>query len=145
MDHPVAQLDRGGWAEDNPSRCPCRGSGWLGSDFDTWHRCPIHGDGVPHPEDDSYFDLSAHLLACLRRAWVVFRRRSGMLPADFRATCEARLPSNEPWTPEAWVDAADAVATDAIGAHDEEDALRRGYSCALEARWADEGGREEIR
>lgn len=27
----------------------CR-SGWLLSDFDTWHHCPYHFRGQPHPE-----------------------------------------------------------------------------------------------
>ena len=41
----------GQWADPNPADCPCR-NGWFLSDVDTWHRCPIHGHGVPHPEDD---------------------------------------------------------------------------------------------
>lgn len=41
------------WGEDqgNPS---C--SGWLLSDFDTWHKCSLHYKGQPHPDeiDDCY-------------------------------------------------------------------------------------------
>lgn len=39
----------GNWAHPDESECPCRG-GWLLSDLDTWHQCPYHGHGVPHPE-----------------------------------------------------------------------------------------------
>ncbi len=31
--------------------CRCCGGGWILSDVDTWHRCPDHFAGQPHPED----------------------------------------------------------------------------------------------
>lgn len=40
------------WADENPNICGCRGRGWMLSDLDTWHHCPIHGKGVPHPLEE---------------------------------------------------------------------------------------------
>jgi hypothetical protein len=37
---------------EEPATCRCRGGGWLLSDVDTWHACPRHYSGQPHPEDD---------------------------------------------------------------------------------------------
>jgi hypothetical protein len=34
-------------------RCRCRGKGWILSEVDTWHECPDHFAGQPHPEDDA--------------------------------------------------------------------------------------------
>lgn len=42
------------WADEDPSRCGCRGKGWMLSDVDTWHQCPVHGAGVQHPEEADY-------------------------------------------------------------------------------------------
>lgn len=33
------------------SECWCRGSGWVLSNWDSFHRCPYHYDGQPHPEE----------------------------------------------------------------------------------------------
>jgi len=41
------------WAHPEASKCGCQGRGWALSQVDTWHRCPYHGNGVPHPEDDN--------------------------------------------------------------------------------------------
>lgn len=44
------------------SECWCRGSGWVLTDWDSWHQCPCHYDGQPDPEDcdqaswDYYWD-----------------------------------------------------------------------------------------
>jgi len=38
------------WADADAARCGCRGRGWWLSEVDTWHCCPCHGKGVPHPE-----------------------------------------------------------------------------------------------
>lgn len=44
-------------AIDEPNRCPCSGSGWILSPFDTWEQCPIHFDcNKPHPEEDYPID-----------------------------------------------------------------------------------------
>jgi len=39
------------WAHPDPARCRCHGGGWALSEVDTWHECPIHFTGQPHPED----------------------------------------------------------------------------------------------
>jgi len=36
----------------DPRVCPCRGGGWRLSDWDSWHKCPIHHRGQSHPEMD---------------------------------------------------------------------------------------------
>lgn len=38
-------------ADLNPEHCACRGSGWTLSNYDSWHPCPAHHRGQPHPED----------------------------------------------------------------------------------------------
>lgn len=30
--------------------CPCRGGGWVLTNYDTYERCPTHFTGQPHPE-----------------------------------------------------------------------------------------------
>ena len=42
----------GAWIDEDPNRCGCRGGGWFLSEVDTWHKCPVHGRDVPHPEED---------------------------------------------------------------------------------------------
>lgn len=44
----------GYWANPDEDRCQCRGSGWALSEVDTWHACPAHYKGQPHPEDYDY-------------------------------------------------------------------------------------------
>jgi len=48
--HLDTHLKSGAWAEEVD--CLCRGRGWLLSDYDAWYRCPLHGQGMPHPEED---------------------------------------------------------------------------------------------
>lgn len=38
--------------DDDPKTCWCRGSGWVLSDWDSFHRCPCHYRGQPHPESE---------------------------------------------------------------------------------------------
>lgn len=39
-----------GWASyPDKKDCACRGYGWILSDWDTWHRCPIHYRGQEDP------------------------------------------------------------------------------------------------
>ncbi len=88
----MRDLDTGAWAQIVPERCPCNGHGWLLSDFDTWHVCPLHGKGVPHPEDDesrAAFDVAAHRVRIHREAWRALVAISGMTPKEFRAAVEA--------------------------------------------------------
>jgi hypothetical protein len=44
--------ERGMFADEDPTRCGCRGHGWFLSEVDTFHKCPEHYAGQPHPEDD---------------------------------------------------------------------------------------------
>ena len=110
-------LESGSWAEINPNRCPCHGSGWVLSDYDSWHRCPIHGHSVPYPdEEDPSFDYSAHKLQMYKEAYKAFFKRCWMCnqswtPERFRAQCVTRL-MDWNWskaTPGDWVDAAEKV------------------------------------
>jgi hypothetical protein len=136
--HPAQELDGGGWAERNPSTCPCR-NGWLASDWDTWHRCPIHGKGVPHPEDeDATYDYAALARRIHREAFVWFRGqalRSGMTQGAFRTAVRRAVRSSTDAEPTMadWVDAADKVAEEVWREAAEARAQAAGYSCRLEA------------
>ena len=44
----------GYWARSDAKVCPCRGCGWVLSDVDTWHKCPIHYAGQQDPEWADY-------------------------------------------------------------------------------------------
>ena len=101
------ELESGVWAMENPAKCPCRG-GWLLSDYDTWHRCPLHGKGVPHPEgeDDAVIDMHAHSLQVLRETYAGYRdqaRRMGF-QGNFN---QAVNPKGVALTPQGWVNAAE--------------------------------------
>ena len=124
------ELESGMWASVLPSDCPCRGQGWLLSDLDTWHRCPVHGRGVPHPEDEreNGFDMEAHLLAMRREAWATLRTRSGLVEREFRARA-VRVAGAVPASPNGWLDAAREVVDGVLN----ENARRAGYSSRLEA------------
>lgn len=43
---------RGMFASQNAAECGCGGCGWFLSQVDTWHECPVHYTGQPHPESD---------------------------------------------------------------------------------------------
>lgn len=144
--HPVNELDSGRWANPNPSQCECRG-GWLLSDYDTWHRCPLHGRGVPHPEEEVDFDYRAHSLRVHREAWIYFRVQSGMAPRAFREAVAAHVrtrvrASTFAPTPTEWVDFADEVAGMMWQDEANRRAVAQGYSCRLEAAWAAEAAFE---
>lgn len=138
-------LQNGRWAAVNPDCCPCRGGGWLLSNGDTWHRCPQHGTGVPHPEDEgSSFDFDAHQVANYRRAYDVFRcaAMGAHFKSSFKAACQEKLETPDP-SPADWARAAEEVATLWLDAREEAQAQAQGFSCALEARWAAEAQWEE--
>lgn len=143
--HPVNELDSGRWANMNPSQCECRG-GWLLSDYDTWHRCPLHGKGVPHPEDDgAVFDREAHNLRIYRVAYAHFRDAAvscGMTREAFRLAVLLEIQVEAP-TKADWVDAADSVASSAFRWDADRRAAARGYSCRLEAAWAADAAFEQ--
>jgi len=147
MTHPVTNLDRGTWAETNPSKCPCHGFGWILSDYDTWHRCPLHSACVPHPEDETEetFDFAAHLLQVQRVAFEKYRNLAHMAGwrsshLTFTKSCRRALLAAGVKAPTAaqWVDEAEAQAEDLARMRAEMDAQSRGFTCDLEARLADE-------
>lgn len=116
-------LRTGFWANRNPNRCPCRGSGWYLSDLDIPFRCRLHGRGVPEPTDDGEnsdgFDYQGHWLAVFRAAFADFReeaKRAGVRSNKGFLTLTKRklrvLP--EEATPQEWVDAAEEVAREWI-------------------------------
>lgn len=140
--NPVAELNTAYWCELNPRQCPCNGSGWLLSDYDTWHRCAAHGAGVPHPEDEeTEFDARAHRTEMLRKAYEGFRTaaRENGFKGNFRRAVEARAKSPDPGD---LVDAAEEIAAELDREVREREARAAGYSCDLERRWAEEGARE---
>ena len=47
-----ASCDASTWASSDPAECACQGKGWMLSNVDTWHQCPVHGKGVPHPYEE---------------------------------------------------------------------------------------------
>lgn len=137
------ELESGRWANPNPSRCECR-DGWLLSDYDTFHRCPYHGQGVPHPDSDEgegkeAFDYAAHWIRIHREAWVYFAQRSGMSPEAFREAVRAyALTSGCGGTlsPREWVDFADEVEEKIWEAEIQREAVAKGFASRLEAAWA---------
>ena len=64
----------GFWADPDPARCRCHGSGWALSDLDTFHECPEHYCGQLHPEVgcnyDSDWDREV-AEAASRQAWAM--------------------------------------------------------------------------
>ncbi len=137
--HIVSQLNNWSlWAEVNPAKCPCSGSGWLLSDYDTWHRCGLHSEGVPHPEaeDDSPRD-PWRMLRLRRAAYRTFLDASGLSPEEFRTAC-VKLMGREARDEQEWVDAAEQVTSNIHYEAREKEAREKGFSCDLERRWAEE-------
>lgn len=151
----IRELDGSLWNEINPDRCPCHGSGWLVSDFDTIHRCQTHGQGVPSPEDDAEgFDGEAHRLELYRRAYRTFRglfrkldaevrylSPNGYTAKEFDMMARILIPASNP-TPSQWVAAAEQCWEKLSQEVADLLARRQGFSCALEARWNDDAIRE---
>ena len=137
----MRQLDSPLWNEINPHDCLCRGTGWMVSDWDTYHRCQTHHRGQPHPEDDRPQDWSAIWIANQRAAWRTWQELSGHDRADFRRLVEAASPTT-PAEPRAWLDAARGVSQAAQEAALEAAATSAGYSCRLEAAMAAEAAVE---
>jgi len=134
------------WAARNPSRCPCRGWGWLHSDWDTYHKCPVHFRGQPHPEEEyPGFGTEAAYLDNCREAYASFGRESGLPPAAFKVACVALTEASgqaAPSGPRTWTDAAEAVAEIIAQERLDAAARRAGYSCRLEAALAAEAAVE---
>lgn len=49
-----ASFSQHGWHEEH-EQCKCHGNGYALSTLDQWHKCPYHGEGKRHPDDD-YLD-----------------------------------------------------------------------------------------
>jgi hypothetical protein len=149
MEYEYRQMESGAWAEVNPSKCPCRGNGWLLSDLDTWHKCPLHSAGCSHPdaeeldgeapETTSEAADDARRLTLYRNAYATFQTRFVKLgagtAAQFTKAVKARALAP---TPEELTNAAELVAGEYEQDHAEEIARRRGFSCALEMSLAGE-------
>lgn len=140
--HEVQQLNNWPlWSEFNPRKCPCKGTGWRASAFDTWHWCGLHGAWAPHPEEDAAEDPKKRArreMNYMREAWRHFCRLSGMWPKAFRQVVTASLPRGVRITPQHWVDVAEEVAETAAQERREARARKLGFSCDLERRWVEE-------
>lgn len=143
--HLVQQLNNWSvWAIPNPRSCPCNGSGWLLSDFDTWHACGFHGP-APHPEDEEgheSFDHEAHRLRGLRKAFVAYREMSGMDSKSFKAAVIRKAGAGA--TPQQFVDVAQGFGEE--GAYDarEAEARSQGFRCGLEMMLEEEAQLERM-
>lgn len=131
-------------ALENPSHCPCRGRGWMLSDFDTWHRCPIH-EGLPNP-DPEYLDEAeteaqavaeaAMRLRNYRKAYAWFRGQTlGLTREQFHQAVVAVL-GDRAKSPATWTDAAEEVYEASRSESLDARARALGYSCRLKAVWA---------
>ena len=148
------ELQTGNWAEQNPSKCPCRGRGWLLSDLDTWHQCPVHGSGAPYPEsegdEDFQFDYAAHYRAVHVQAFKAFRdlaQRYGTgTNLEFNDKVSDVLKHwgiTDP-TMSDWVDAAETVATHLARFVADRQAVAAGFSCDLERRMDEDAHMEAM-
>lgn len=113
-DRTYRELESGVWALANPAKCPCH-NGWLHSDYDSYHRCPLHGSGVPHPDDldtgDTGFDMPAHNLRVLRETYASYRDQACRMgfKGNFRLECMLVLEGGFEPSPQDWVNAAEMV------------------------------------
>lgn len=105
-------LESSGWSHPDPRHCPCHGSGWMLSAFDTWHRCAEHGTGVPFPENDlSDHDGKEHFRLMCRKAFAFYRENTGMTKVAFLQKVKDHLHvEEETLSPQEWVAAAEEVA-----------------------------------
>jgi len=141
------EIRRGVWADPNPDRCGCKGTGLWVSDFDSYHECPFHGDpDIPDPEwdDETHgpctFDWDAHERRICVDAYRHFRDQAvelGLSAEVFEAICRRDLGAGE-HTPREWVNAANAAAEELAHTLEEANARAEGFSCALERRLEEE-------
>lgn len=116
------------------------------SSFDTWHRCGLHAEGAPHPEDEEAPYDPERKVRLLREAFRTFRTRSGLGNLEFYWAClkaMCRPPGlRSPPTPQEWVDAAEKVTEEILNKRREEKARAQGYTCDLERQLHEEADRE---
>lgn len=137
-------LQSGAWNEIDPRQCPCRGSGWILSDFDTYHRCQAHGHGVPHPEEEEpSFNWKAHKLTMYRKAYRAFQVRSGLTREAFQAEVVDCVGSTEPDMGD-WLDAAEEVSYHAVNEAAYLRGTADGFSSTFEANMAYEAEMEHL-
>ena len=144
----MRELDNGMWAEMNPSKCPCNGRGFLLSDYDTSHRCPIHGKGALCMEDTEHMTDAeietatkaegARRLAMMRGIFLALANEALDLLGSKAAVMKAVRLVRKGTTPKDYVDAVDMVVSEARYEAEEASAKARGFSCGLEARMEDE-------
>lgn len=101
-------LQSGLWALPNPKECLCRGTGWMLSNFGTWHKCPMHRKNAPHPEMNEGDDIQNLHLEALRASFRFYRNEARTLgfKGDWNRTLKGIIGSENP-TPEEWVSAAE--------------------------------------
>ena len=145
-------LKNGRWADRNPSKCPCKGKGWFLSDFDVAFQCPMHGKSMsgkdvpnPYEENDQPFNMNTHILFVYRTAFRGFRylaRKNGFQGGNraFTQACRAELVSHKPGS---WVDAAEAISERLYADKADREAQARGFTCALEERFAEYAEEEQ--
>lgn len=138
MEHPVNELNRGNWANINPAKCPCRGLGWMLSNYDTWHQCPYHGKGVPHPDYEHCLDFNVmdHGLQMFRMAFESFRSEAHLagFQGSFTEACRVELALQgiaHPATAAQWVQAAELVSARWMDAAAEADAQTYRQACGF--------------
>jgi hypothetical protein len=132
-------MESGQWAEINPSKCRCQGAGWVNSEMGTWHKCPIHGAGVPHPEwahdEESGFNWNAHKHTLYVAAYTTFRgiaRKHGF-NGNFKEACRAIIgPKALAANHVDWVNAAETIATEAADNAEEARARDMDYESTFE-------------
>ena len=153
--HIVRQLDNSSlWSEINPSRCPCKGSGWLLSDWDTVHKCQEHARNSPNPYDEDFtyddnglveYDWDKHTKENFRDAYRFFKKSTDLDGRQFKKACIRYNDGEIPSTDARWVDMAELVYGEHQAIKDQEYAEAQGYSCALEMRMEREAYEEEWR
>jgi len=47
----VGAIEAGWSSTEDPKTCACHGGGWILSQLDSFHTCPVHFKGQRHPED----------------------------------------------------------------------------------------------
>lgn len=77
-------VSTGQWAQRSARRCPCRGSGWMLSDLDTWHKCPAHyvqGQHDPRDYEGEEGGCDCGQKPCVRYAQEQLKKRFTTLKA----------------------------------------------------------------
>jgi hypothetical protein len=146
----MRQLDNGAWADPNPHECPC-GSGWFHSDYNTFHKCPYHHVGQPHPDWDDYeYDVDEprfapfDYAAANKKIWTDHYERCVRVAADCgldREAFDARVVQRhegKELTDRSKSQIAGELSDELWNDMREWQAQEQGYSCDLERRLDEE-------